>query len=1122
MRFVADMHLHSRYARATSRDLSPRTIWQSAALKGIDLVGTGDFTHPEWLQELRDQLQETGDGLLELKPSVAASVQLPESCARRIRFLLTTEISSIYKKNGRTRKVHNLIALPDLDAVERMNQRLSAVGNLKSDGRPILGLDSRDLLEMALEACTEVLFIPAHIWTPHFSALGSGSAFASLAECYEDLLPHIPAIETGLSSDPPMNWRLSQLDAFAIVSNSDAHSVQKMGREATCFDTELSYSGLRDALKSRDPVRCTGTLEFYPEEGKYHYDGHRKCGVCWKPAQTLAAGGICPQCGRRLTIGVLHRVEELADRPEGFRPSGRPGFEYLVPLTEVIGSALGVGPGSKAVGRLYHRLLDQVGPELDVLRNAPIHEISRCSDPMVAEGVRRMRAGEVKIAVGHDGQYGTVSVFTPKERDSLRGQSTLAGLGSFRAAESAPPRERAAEARAPYGSEVAAAPAADEAAAHSRDAFCGDGTNQQVSPDRAHPEVQSRVNVQASLLPDALALDVDQRGVVDAVGGPLVVAAGPGSGKTRTLVARAAALIQQHSVRPGQIMTVTFTNRAAGELRERLRAALSGSSGAERLRVGTFHGLSLQLLEEAGRAPGLILDEVEVRQVLRGAMRQAGLTGRVREAANAISLAKASGDPAAALAAGEWAPAFSAYQERLAAFDARDYDDVLLDLRTLLLEDAAFLRDVRERFPHLLVDEFQDVNVVQYDLVKLLSGDGAGLVVIGDPDQAIYGFRGAESRFFHQLRRDFPAATLFQLNTNYRSQASVVVAARAVIRASADRTPLEVTAVRQAHAPVYVRRVPGETAEGIAIVQQIGRMVGGADMQQADQDGGGTWSLSDFAVLFRTGQQARALEECFLKAGLPYRTLGQKGFLEADSVRVALSFAHYVAAPESDLRLAHALELAPFRPGRAGLQAAQQALAGDGRAALPAAAVQAMEKLDAAAARYRALSPGDFFGQWISEYGDERDQDLAQLARIAREAGTLSDLLATVLWGREADFEEHGGQARPYTEAVSLLTLHAAKGLEFPVVFICGVEDGLIPLRNRGADREEERRLLYVGMTRAREELILLHAASRAHHGQQTKPDPSPFLADIPSGLLVREQTGPPQRGPRVEQLSLL
>ncbi len=422
MKFIADVHLHSRFARATSKSLNSSTLHRWACLKGLNVVGTGDFTHPVWIEELKRHLEPAEPGLYQLKESYRTAVEesLPSLCRHELRFVLSTEISLIYKKGEKTRKVHHLILMPDFESVERMNVRLEAIGNLKSDGRPILGLDSRDLVEICLEACEDVLFIPAHIWTPHFAVLGASSGFDSLDECFEDLLPHIFAVETGLSSDPQMNRRLSMLDRFALVSNSDAHSPQKLGREATLFNTELSFYGIYEALKTRDPERFQGTLEFYPAEGKYHFDGHRKCGVCWQPRETIANDGLCPVCGKKLTVGVLHRIELLADREAGERAELDTRYENLIPLTEIIGAALGVGSASKRVARVYDRLLREIGPELQILRETPPIKIEGLGEARVAEGIHRMRAGEVNISPGFDGQYGRIQVFTESDRVGLK------------------------------------------------------------------------------------------------------------------------------------------------------------------------------------------------------------------------------------------------------------------------------------------------------------------------------------------------------------------------------------------------------------------------------------------------------------------------------------------------------------------------------------------------------------------------------------------------------------------------------------------------------------------------------------------------------------------------------
>ncbi len=1067
MQFVIDVHLHSRFARATSRELNPSNLHKWSALKGVDVVGTGDYTHPEWFAELSEQLEPAEEGLYQLEPGRRAAVEqeLPERCRRAVRFMLSVEISTIYKKGDKTRKIHHVVILPTLESVARLNRRLGAIGNLHSDGRPILGLDSRDLLEICLEADEKVLFIPAHIWTPHFAALGASSGFDSLEECYEDLLPHIFAVETGLSSDPPMNWRLSALDRYAIVSNSDAHSPQKLAREATCFDTECSYPGIYSALKDRDPARFLGTLEFYPEEGKYHYDGHRKCSVCYKPAQTLAAEGICPVCGRKLTVGVLHRVEKLADRPEGFRPEVAPPYEYLIPLDEVIGAAVGVGPKSKKVRGVYDRLLTEVGTELDVLRHADLEAIESCAGPLVAEGVRRMRCGEVDIYPGHDGEYGVISVFSEEERTRLKGQGALFDLGPVVA-------KTAEEVHVP------AVPL--------------------PRPDSTAQEEQ-----------DADALDDAQREIEEAEGGPLVVVAGPGSGKTRVLTRRIARLVVS-GVDPGQIMAITFTRRAAGQMRQRLSALLGGGLGA--MQVGTFHRLALSLLRELGCEPKLVLDEVEARRLLEGALADAGLSGSVTAASQAISLAKAAAQGPDEVDE-EWRPHYGAYQKALHASGACDYDDILLDLLRLLEADATVREQVQARFPYLLIDEFQDLNAAQYRLVLQLAGEGVGLMAIGDPDQAIYSFRGASPDHFVHLRDRFSDTRLFHLGANYRSQGHIVEAAAAVVGHNPEREAIELAAMRPGKEKIRLIEVPSETAEGIAVVREIARMVGGTDMVQTDAGAEGTRSFADFAVLFRTGRQGQVLEECFRKEGLPYRLVGQKGFLQAPSVRAALAFARYAAISQEDVRRWQALEAMGAEP-----HILRQVRRGE----LSAAAQDRVEALEARIAEYRQWAAQEGAGAWVrrwqAEFGDPEDEDLEHLARVSDGTGTLQQLLETVLLGAEADYEERGGPQGP--EAVALMTLHAAKGLEFPVVFICGVEDGLIPFRERDAELAEERRLFYVGMTRAEEELVLLRARSRQRYGERVQCALSPFVEEIPAQLLAREAAAMPRRR-EAEQMSL-
>ena len=408
MKMIADLHIHSRFSMATSKEGTPENLDFWARKKGISLIGTGDFTHPVWREELKERLVSEGNGLYRLKDAYVKeeSRKFP---GEGTRFVVSGEISSIYKKNGKTRKVHNVILLPSLEAADAMAQRLEKIGNIHSDGRPILGLDSHDLLEMMLDVCPEGILIPAHIWTPHFSVLGAKSGFDSVEECFEELAPYIHALETGLSSDPAMNWRISKLDRYQLVSNSDAHSPSKLGREANLLDIDCSYEGLYRAIQTGEGLE--GTVEFFPEEGKYHFDGHRKCGVSLSPVEAERLGGIRPVCGKKLTMGVDHRVEQLADRAEGFVKKDGKKYESLVPLPEVISACMGYSTASKKVQGCFEQMIQTLGTEFDILRNVPSEDIKSCAGERIAEGIENVRTGNVKRIPGYDGEYGKIELF---------------------------------------------------------------------------------------------------------------------------------------------------------------------------------------------------------------------------------------------------------------------------------------------------------------------------------------------------------------------------------------------------------------------------------------------------------------------------------------------------------------------------------------------------------------------------------------------------------------------------------------------------------------------------------------------------------------------------------------
>ena len=419
MKFIADFHIHSKYSRATSGDMDLENLDKWAKIKGIKVLGTGDFTHPAWFKSLKEELEPVEEGLFKLKTKSLNSKE------NETRFVLTAEISCIYSKGNKTRKIHLIIFSPSFEVCEKINARLGWVGNLKADGRPILGMDAKELLKIALDSSKDCLVVPGHAWTPWFSIFGSKSGFDSIEGCFDEYSKYIFAIETGLSSDPAMNWRLSSLDKITLISNSDAHSPAKIGREANVFDTEVSYPAIMEAIKTKSPQKFLFTIEFFPEEGKYHYDGHRLCGISLSPKETKKYNSICPSCGKYLTIGVLSRVEELADRPEGFQPKDAIPFKNLIPLQEIIAEALNLGTAAKQVSKEYKNLIEKFGNEFIILLDASRQELETATLPEIAEGIERVREGKVSIEPGYDGNYGKIKIFGQEEQKKLSKQNTL-------------------------------------------------------------------------------------------------------------------------------------------------------------------------------------------------------------------------------------------------------------------------------------------------------------------------------------------------------------------------------------------------------------------------------------------------------------------------------------------------------------------------------------------------------------------------------------------------------------------------------------------------------------------------------------------------------------------------
>ena len=1077
--FYADLHVHSKFSRATSRecDLEHLALW--AGKKGIGVVATGDFTHPGWFAEVEEKLIPAEPGLFRLRPDLEREV-----CRRQerpapagVRFILEVEISTIYKKDGRTRKVHHLVYVPGLDHARRLTESLSRIGNLKSDGRPILGLDSRDLLEIALQSGEGSYLVPAHVWTPWFSVLGSKSGFESIEECYGDLAAEVFALETGLSSDPPMNWRVSRLDRYALVSNSDAHSPPKLGREACVFDTEVDYFAMRRALQTG--LGYGGTVEFFPEEGKYHLDGHRKCGVSLSPEETRRHGGTCPECGKPVTLGVMYRVGELADRqrpPEPLPPRAAP-FRSLIPLEEVLGEICGVGPQSHTVQQKYEEILSRLGAELFILEHAPPEDVARAGSPLLAEAILRMRQRRVIRQGGFDGEYGTIRLFT---KDELR-RGTAVGLLFDMPEETDVAQPPPAVSCDVAGKAHGLQPVGFGEHEHDRSRSQGEETRTSdrqeclsscrqecPSSDRQECLPSDRQECLSSDRQECLSssgilgqLDAEQRIAAEAIRGPVLIVAGPGTGKTRTLTHRIAHLIADHGVPPEQCLTLTFSRRAAGEMIERLGRL--HPAAADRVPVMTFHALGLAMLREHGGRLGLgpslrVASESERSQLLVESLsisqRKAGqLLARISRHKRRLEMSERT-------EAAEDARAFEVYERELRARGWVDFDDLIVLPVGLLKGNPDLVDHYRSRYPWVSVDEYQDIDAAQYQLIKLLVSAEGNLCVIGDPDQAIYGFRGAELGHFQRFREDFPAARTVALARNYRSTQTIVDAALQLIAPSSLVADRHLEAQGLGPEQIEIHACTTDRAEAEFVVHSIERLIGGStffslDSRRVAADEGQSLSFADFAVLFRTEAQADALAEALERSGMPFQRRSHNPLADQPSVQ---------------------------------------------------AVIRAMgEGPDGGPAQTSVLARLDRAARSVGETDRQLGLSLPALRSLASRCGNdLSRFLSEVALGMAVDLWD------PRADGVSLLTLHPAKGLEFPVVFIVGCEDGILPLsfgpRGEKGALAEERRLFFVGMTRARERLILSHAGKRLWRGKVRASTPSPFLSDVESRLLAHHQ----------------
>lgn len=1017
-RFIADLHIHSRFSRATSKALTPRLLAAWARIKGIDVIGTGDFTHPEWLDELEEHLVDDGSGLYVLREvdKLHEEVDWLEGPMHgQTRFMLQGEISSIYKKMGKVRKVHNLVYMPDFESARRFNERLGAVGNLKSDGRPILGLDSRDLLEMVLETDDRAFLIPAHIWTPWFSLFGSKSGFDTVEECFGDLSSEIFAMETGLSSDPEMNWLISALDRYKMVSNSDAHSGDKLGREANLFRGAMSYEGIYRALRGEGlGHKFMGTLEFFPEEGKYHMDGHRKCSVVLDPHEARSRGGICPVCGKPLTRGVYSRVLELADREEPLQPKGQPGFSSLIPLKELISEVVGTGPNTKKVLGVYSGLVREFGSEFAVLREIPLEDIKRHSG-WLAEGIGRMREGQVIRNSGFDGQYGVISVFTAQERDEILNGAKLVVM-----------RRKSSDRKEGEGlAEV----------------------RKVLNSQEPEPE------------PEEVVFNEAQQRAVEAGPGPVLVVAGPGTGKTQTLMGRIDYLLER-GTRARRILAVTFTRKAAREMNERMKSQLGESEVMPR--ADTLHSLAFEYWTQVFEQAPTLMNEESALKVFTRANPDIP-AGKVKSFWNSLNLARETL---------EEFPAFLSdchrnYTEQKDKWNLVDYTDLL----EFWLEDLRSEGYIRS-YTHILVDEVQDLSALQVEVIKLLTGpSGEGFFAIGDPDQSIYGFRGATGNVAENLGKYWENLSVITLEDNYRSGQSVLDVSSSVLTNS----PV-LRACRDVEADIQLFNAPDGAREASWMADRLRELLGSTSHSLADGGEHGILAPGDIAVLVRFRALAAPIESVLKRQGIPCSVPEAEAFWNEPRVAILLGAARRM------LGLADSMdEEGPELPEKVIAQ---------GPIGLSA-----------------YLSEMPPFDQMFWE-----SRAFRALVKGYEQHSGWSGLINWIHIQSDLD------QVRNKAEKVQIMTMHAAKGLEFDAVFLPALEEGIMPFAGTDVltgkvsgdsgtgmyDSEEERRLLYVAMTRARRFLYLSHAQRRTLYGKSLRLPQSRYLKTVPEDKIRR------------------
>ncbi len=1102
MKFIADFHIHSKYSMATAKNLDLENLYISASQKGIDIVGTGDFTHPGWFAEIEEKLIYDENGLLTLKEDIKkeCDIYIPQNCKRDVKFILTSEISSIYKKNGKTRKNHNLIFAKDLTQAKEINRRLDKIGNIKSDGRPILGLDAKNLLEIILEVGKENFLVPAHIWTPWFSLFGSKSGFDSIRECFEDLTDHIFALETGLSSDPAMNRLVSDLDKYTLISNSDAHSPGKLGREANLFDTEKTYQKIKEAMKSGDKKKFLGTLEFFPEEGKYHFDGHRKCGVSLHPNDTKRRDCLCPVCGAPLTLGVLHRVNDLADITEKRDISKFPPYRCIIPLINIISEIVQVGAGSKKVISTYNKAIETLGNEFSILNALTKEDIERANIPLLADAIEKVRNNKVILIPGYDGKYGRIKIFDEEERKKLLNQKSLFII------EAEKKEKKKRKSTAPF-------------------------FKKEKKPN-IYPDKPQKIEILNSLQQKAVERDNIN----------LLITAGPGTGKTRTITEKIIRLITENKVSYQNILAITFTDKAANEMKTRISASIKGKKMPD---VLTFHSFCFKFLKNIEKNKDYkIINDYERKKIIADAVKKALVKEKnipsAEKILNLISSAKQSllkphndlSEQAVGISAESLSEVYKEYQNLLRFYKSYDFDDLILNAAEILTEDDRIKKECQKRFKYIFIDEYQDINKGEYQIIKSIISDKWEnfIVAIGDPNQSIYGFRGADASYFKRFTKDFPNAKEITLTKNYRFPSYILKASNQIVE---NPNLVSKSDFEEKDKKIKIISANSEKAEIEAIAQRIENMIGGygyssIDTGRASISEKSLMSFADFAVLYRTKSFAKNIAEIFEKRGIPYQIAQKEEILSKKGIKEILSFLKiiYQMAIYADIENIEKIikpnikknVMEKFKewsyknnlPPSEAMEAAKIYPVADISNANQLKLCQFFGEIKKEITAVKKLSLSEQI-----EYLKEIDGIKTEIEK--RESGSriYKKMVATAesadnninLFFQKIASLKDADLYDDLAEKVTLITMHAAKGLEFTTVFIAGCEDGYMPFKSfRSEDNnKEEKRLLYVAMTRAKEELYITCSKKRRIYGKITARVISPFIQQIEDDLKEEE-----------------